>query len=183
MCDIGYHQSLCVFVPHRRSAQVNINDDVTYTVAVNTLYKEEPNVEYAEEISIVTGGNGALCGAWLQLHEEYLIGLFRSGPSIFNPSQDGQLRFNVCGLVRVWSSVTDEEEAALEAGCDDGLCDGACSDFQVQGEVTDEVLGYQVDEAKRRWHSPPTLRNIVWPESAQSVVSSTPIVARVGACL
>ena len=153
MGDIGDHQPSCVFVSHRRSVQGSINDDVTYTVAVNTLYKEELNVEYDEEISTVTGGNSAACGVPLELHEEYLIGLSRSGPSIFFPSQDGQLRFGLCGLVRVWSSVTDEEEAALEAGCDGDQCDGACSEFQVQGEVTDEVLEYQVDEAKIRWNT------------------------------
>lgn len=110
---------------------MGINDDVTYRVAVNTLYKEEPNVEYPEEIDIVTGGNGALCGVSLRLHEEYLLALYRSGGSIFNPEQEDQLRVSICDLVRVWSSVTDEDEATLQAGCDNDLCDGRCGEFQV----------------------------------------------------
>ena len=154
-CDIGHqYQPSCVFVSHRRSVQRGLSDDdVTYTVAVNTLYKEELNVEYAEEISIVTAGSIAACGVLLKLHEEYLIGLHRSGASIFNPSQDGQLRFSVCGLVRVWSSVTDEDVASLEACCNGDLCELACSEFQVQREVTDDVLEYHVDEAKKRWQT------------------------------
>ena len=40
----------------------------------------------------------------------------------------------MCDLVMVWSSVSDEDEATLETGCEDDLCDGSCSEFQVRSD-------------------------------------------------
>ncbi|CAN0411765.1 unnamed protein product, partial [Laminaria digitata] len=89
-------------------------EDVIYILSVNTVYKEEPDEEYPQKLSIFTGGNSALCGVTLQLGEEYLLGLYRSGPSFFNPEQEGQLRASICDLVLIGSAVTEEDEAALE---------------------------------------------------------------------
>lgn len=118
---------------HRRSEQENINDEVTYTVKTTTLYKAEPNVRYAQEITFVTGGNSATCGVSLEINEEYLLGFFRSEASIFEPDQEGgELTVGLCDLVSVWSSVSAEDEATLAAGCDGGgLCPGGCDDSQV----------------------------------------------------
>eukprot|EP00904_Undaria_pinnatifida_P014053 jgi/Undpi1/9779/HiC_scaffold_27.g12235.m1 len=113
-----------------RSEQTDINDDITYTVSTTALYKEEPDTTYSQEIGIVTGGNSAACGVNLNLGEEYLLGLYRSGANVFEPDQEGQLRVSLCDLVMVWSSVSDEDEATLETGCEEDLCDGSCSEFQ-----------------------------------------------------
>lgn len=90
-------------------------------------------MRYSQEISFVTGGNSATCGVSLELGEEYLIGLYRSGPNTFDPDQDGQLTVGLCDLVQDWGSVSDEDMATLEAGCDnDDPCSGSCTDTQVR---------------------------------------------------
>lgn len=119
---------------HLRSEQENINDEVTYTINTRTLYKGEPNVKYAQEITFVTGGNSATCGVSLELNQEYLLGLYRSGPNIFEPDEEGgELTVGLCDLVSVWNSVSAEDEATLEGGCGgNDLCFGACGESQVR---------------------------------------------------
>lgn len=115
-----------------RSEQENINDEVTYTVSTTTLYKAEPTVNYAQDIEFLTGGNSAICGVSLELGKEYLIGLYRIGPNSFDPDRDGQLTVGLCDLVQLWSAVTDEDKATLDAGCGDtDQCSGSCGDSQV----------------------------------------------------
>ncbi|CAM9278664.1 unnamed protein product, partial [Laminaria digitata] len=80
-------------------------DEVTYTVLTETLYKAEPYVRYAQEISFVTGGNSALCGVYLKLEEEYLIGLYRSS---------GALTVGLCDLFQRWSDVSEDDKKTLE---------------------------------------------------------------------
>lgn len=113
-----------------RSDQVDINDDVTYTVNTLNMFKGEPNVRYAQVISFITGGNSAACGVDLEIGEEYLLGI---SPAVdpFDPDRDGRLSVGACGLVRTWSSITDEEASSLEYGCDGEPCGGSCDEYQV----------------------------------------------------
>lgn len=119
-----------------RSDQDDINDDVIFTVDTITLYKSEPNVEYAQEISFTTAGNSAACGINLEIDEEYLIHLYR---------YNGQLTGNSCGGTKSWSSVSEAEVETLQDGCDD-LCEGECGKFQVEtvGNLCTGMDGYGV---------------------------------------
>lgn len=112
-----------------RSEQNDINDPITYTVLTTTLYKAEPNVRYAQEISFVTGGNSALCGVFLNIDEEYLIGLYWSESGL-GTDQGPQLSVGSCDLVRVWSDVTTEDMDTLDAGCGNVDPCGGCGDSQ-----------------------------------------------------
>lgn len=115
-----------VFVSERhltRSEQVDIDDDVTYTLDPIALYKEEPGVTYDQEITFTTPGSGVLCGVTLEIGEEYLLGLYRH--------ENGYLTGDYCGLIWEWDWVTDEDESSLEDGCQGDPCNGWCGEFQV----------------------------------------------------
>lgn len=108
-----------------RKVGENINDDATYQVEIITIFKGEPTVEYANEITVVTGGNSALCGVYFEIGEEYLIDLWRS-------ESTGDLRSGLCGITQTWSSVSKEDQALLTDGCDSvDMCGGICDEFQV----------------------------------------------------
>ncbi|CBN79550.1 conserved unknown protein [Ectocarpus siliculosus] len=112
-----------------KSAQTDINEDVTFTVQVNAVYSGD--VDGQDEISFVTGGNSAICGVDLTIGEEYLLGLYPAGDDPFDSTGGGtagQLTVGLCDLARVWSDVPDDEKADLEAGC--GECDVSCGEFQ-----------------------------------------------------
>ncbi|CAM9259728.1 unnamed protein product, partial [Laminaria digitata] len=85
---------------------MDTDESVRYIVDVITVYKEEPNVTYAQEMSFVSAGNTLLCGVTLEIGEEYLIGLSRHNEGFFVASK--------CGLVRGWNSLSDEDKASIE---------------------------------------------------------------------
>ena len=89
---------------------------------------------YDQVIVFNTTSSG--CGVQLEVGEEYLIGLHRTGHN--------SLTTSICDLLRDWSSVSDEDKASLEAGCNDDPCDEACGEYQVRvnGERnTERLLG------------------------------------------
>lgn len=115
---------------------MDINDDVTYTVNILNLFKGEPEVRYAQDITFVTGGNSAACGVNLDIGVEYLITLYRV-KNVFDPKRDGQLVAGLCDLVSPWDDISDEDKDTLELGCDffveEDPCKGDCGDIQVRG--------------------------------------------------
>lgn len=96
------------------------------------MYKAEPGVLYPEELSFITGGNGALCGIYMEFGQEYLIDLVRD-------DFDGELHaVGLCGAFRPWSSVTELDLYHLEGGCEDDACGSYsyCFEFQVCSNTT-----------------------------------------------
>lgn len=92
---------------------------------LTTLYKGDPDVGDAQEVTFTTERHSSKCGVYLEVGEEYLIGLDQK-------NDDGDLTANSCGLVEEWSSVSDEDKASVEDACEDDLCNGACSEFMVR---------------------------------------------------
>lgn len=92
----------------------------TYNIDVTTLYKGDLNV--AQELEVTTAGNDGACAAYLVVGEEYLLSIDLVGgvPWVY-----------LCGLHKIWSSVSDEDKAALESGCNDDPCNFACDQHQV----------------------------------------------------
>lgn len=104
------------------------NKSITYTFGVTSVYKgEPPEGSGSRKIKFTTEGSSATCGVTLDKGEEYLLGLYQT---------DDGLTANACGLVDEWSSVTDEDRAAVEAGCEEDPCDGSCGEFQVREVYT-----------------------------------------------
>lgn len=103
---------------------MDVDDHVGYTLDTVTLYKEEPDVTYAQEVYFTTAADSMLCGITLDIGEEYLLGLYRH--------DDGHLTANACGLVWEWSWVSAEDKLSLEIGCQDDPCNDACGKFQVR---------------------------------------------------
>lgn len=115
-----------------RSDQVDINDDVTYTVNVVDFFKTEDGVSYGQVLTFITGGNSAACGVNLDIGEEYLLGLDRLSTDPFNPDRDNMLTVGLCDLSQTWASVSDDDKDALEVGCEvEDHCPGLCSEYQV----------------------------------------------------
>eukprot|EP00904_Undaria_pinnatifida_P009038 jgi/Undpi1/5264/HiC_scaffold_2.g00545.m1 len=117
----------------RRSRRTS---SVTYTVELTTLYKGDPDVGDAQEVTFTTERHSSKCGVYLEVGEEYLIGLDQK-------NDDGDLTANSCGLVEEWSSVSDEDKASVEDACEDDLCNGACSEFMEC--LTFNEVGYCAD--------------------------------------
>eukprot|EP00903_Cladosiphon_okamuranus_P014067 g13075.t1 len=114
-----------------RSDQADINDPVTYTVDVTTVFQGDTGGE--DQISFVTGGNEAICGVTLEIGEEYILGLSLRAGDPFDPTiTEETLTVGLCGLARRWSDqVFDDEKADLEAGCSvDDPCQSACDEYQ-----------------------------------------------------
>ncbi len=110
-----------------RSPQEDINDDVTYTIDVTTVYTGDVGGE--SEISFVTPGNDGLCGVTLEIGADYVLGLSPAPSGI-----DGELTLGACGLYRKWDDLQDEERAELEVDCgtpDPSTCFGSCDESQV----------------------------------------------------
>ncbi|CAM9912915.1 unnamed protein product, partial [Laminaria digitata] len=82
---------------------------ITYTISASDVYKGKSTVADGEEIEVTTAFFSSACGVDL-LEEEYLLGIFLD--------DDGELLMNACGLVRAWSTLSDEAKATLESGCD-----------------------------------------------------------------
>jgi len=116
---------------NHRSEQEDINDYVTYTVEVTTVFEGDTGGE--SEISFVTAGNSAACGVFLEIGQEYVLAL---APAVDNPLEpagiEGQLSIEACGLYRAWDELPDEERTDLEAGCAAAdPCLGSCDEYQV----------------------------------------------------
>lgn len=126
---------------------------MTYDINAVSIFKGEAGVDYEEELSFVTGGNSAMCGVYLEIGRDYLLGLYRIENSFF-AGNDGQLTVGLCDFVREWNSVSDEDQELLEDGCgadgdedeedsedseddedeadeEEDMCAGSCSEFQV----------------------------------------------------
>lgn len=88
------------------------------------MYKGDPNVKYAQQLSVTTASNSAACGVVLEVGEDYLLGL---------SSFDGGLSVGLCSLIKVWDDVTAEDLATLENGCENETdpC-GECGESQVR---------------------------------------------------
>ncbi|CAM9552578.1 unnamed protein product [Pylaiella littoralis] len=107
----------------------SINANTVYEIVTSEIFKGEPDVEYAVDMSfdLVTGGNSALCGIYLEIGDEYLIDLNRYD---FGGEESLQA-VGLCGLAQLWSTVTEDDQALLRGGCDDyDPCGGTCGDFQ-----------------------------------------------------
>eukprot|EP00903_Cladosiphon_okamuranus_P015461 g14277.t1 len=99
-----------------RSLQVGINDPVTYTVDVTTVFLGDTCGE--DEISFVTAGNSAACGINLEIGEEYVLALSPAVADPFDPTiTEDDLSVYACGLWRKWDHIPDDEKMDLEAGC------------------------------------------------------------------
>lgn len=97
---------------------------------VAAIYKGESEVGDAQEISFTTGDDDdGDCGVSLEEGGEYLLDLYQT---------DDGFTAGSCGLVAEWNSVSDEDKASVETGCEDDPCDGACGEFQVRGEKTEK---------------------------------------------
>lgn len=107
---------MCVYTENPRSDQTDINDPITYTVDVTTVFLGDTYGK--DEISFVTAGNSAACGITLEIGEEYVIALSPAVANPFDPTiTKGELTVGACGLWSKWSAVSDDEKADLEAGC------------------------------------------------------------------
>ncbi|CAN0304773.1 unnamed protein product, partial [Hapterophycus canaliculatus] len=60
---------------------------------------------------LVTGGNSALCGIFLEVGQEYVIDLFRQTFT----AEDRLYAAGSCGLVTLWGSVEAEDRALLRS--------------------------------------------------------------------
>ncbi|CAM9579601.1 unnamed protein product, partial [Laminaria digitata] len=78
--------------------------EATYTISINTLCKGDSDLSNEQEIEVTTGINGGVCGVDLELGDEYLLGIFDDG---------GEHTVSLCGLNKLWSSVSDEDKANL----------------------------------------------------------------------
>lgn len=119
---------------HIRDEGSSINANTVYEIVTSEIFKGEPDVEYAVDMSfdLVTGGNSALCGIYLEIGDEYLIDLNRYD---FGGEESLQA-VGLCGLAQLWSTVTEDDQALLRGGCDDyDPCGGTCGDFQVPSAV------------------------------------------------
>lgn len=121
-----------------RSDQEDVNDYVTYTVAVTTVFKGDTGGE--AEISFITAGNSAACGIGLEIGQEYVLAL---APAVDNPLEpagiEGELSVEACGLYRVWDELPDEERDDLQAGCAaEDPCLGTCDEYQVNKAAPEE---------------------------------------------
>lgn len=128
-CGVGLHSLYSCILRREchftRSEQEDVNDPVTYAVSTIDLYKGDQIT--AQRLTITTAGSSAACGIYMELGEEYLIGVFQDETT-------GVLTANTCGLFRSWSDVTKEDVALLENGCgSDNGCDRACDEYQVGG--------------------------------------------------
>lgn len=74
-----------------------------------------------QEIAVNDGGTS--CAVLPDVGEEYLL--------TFYFDRDGEPWLDFCGLNRVWTSVSDEDKAKLETGCNDDPCEFACDEYQV----------------------------------------------------
>lgn len=108
----------------------------------------------AQRLTITTAGSSAACGVYMELGQEYLIGLYRD--------ENGQFAANTCFLFRSWSGVTKDELILLENGCADDGCDddaaallpngcddtcgGLCGEFQVGGGVHKNGIFDELDD-------------------------------------
>ena len=114
-----------------RGPQDDINDDVTYTIDVTTVFMGDTGGE--SEITFITPGNDGLCGITLEIGEEYVLAL---SPAVDNPfvstGIDGDLAIQACGLYRVYDTLPEDERADLESGCAiRDPCSGSCDEYQV----------------------------------------------------
>ena len=114
------------FQPCVRSEPANRR--ITYTLGGDTKFFKGDFGD-GGKISFTTASTDAECGVYLELHEEYVMSLSgRNGEPLYTAS--------LCGLDENWSNVSDEDKAALEAGCPDGLCEPVCGEFQVRQLIT-----------------------------------------------
>lgn len=80
------------------------------------------------DFNFTTEGEGATCGIYLEIGEEYLLD--------FLESEVGETRWTagLCGLTRTWDSVTDHDIAVLQdpSECDIESCAREpCDKFEV----------------------------------------------------
>lgn len=90
-------------------------EDVTYTVEVIKMYKEEDGETYGSELTFTTSASSSLCGISLEISDgeylsgqEYLLDLNR------HESTNELRAVGLCGVFKDWS---DDDEAVLEGGC------------------------------------------------------------------
>lgn len=110
-----------------RTDGADLNDEATYAVNTTTLYKQEPDVEYTQEITFITAGNSAACGVQLDIGEEYILALGRLPEDLLNPDRSGQFTVGLCNLVQFWSAAGEDELV----GCGADACSGNCDELQV----------------------------------------------------
>ena len=118
--------------PSTSSLQIDINEPVTYTVDVTTVFLGDTDIQ---EITFVTAGNGAACGVSLEIGEEYVLGLHPAVATAFvSMITEGELTVDSCGLVRMWGTISEEEEEDLDSGClaKDLGCVPACDEHQAR---------------------------------------------------
>ncbi|CAM9601863.1 unnamed protein product, partial [Laminaria digitata] len=80
---------------------------VTYTLEDITFYKGGPQDDDEETISFTTAPTRGGCGIYLELDEEYLIGLYQD-------KAVGSFTANACGLNEKWSSVSEQDMAPVK---------------------------------------------------------------------
>lgn len=97
---------------------------MTYTIERLTMYKREPGVVYKKELQIISAGNSALCGIYMDIDQEYLIDLVRN--------DNGELEtVGSCGAFQPWSEVTSPVMDLLQERCENyNTCEN-CTEFQV----------------------------------------------------
>eukprot|EP00752_Nemacystus_decipiens_P004361 g3985.t1 len=122
-----------------RSLQTDINDPITYTVDVTTVFLGDTGGQ--DEIAFLTPGNSAACGISLEIGEEYVLALFPytvlEDPFDLTGGSEGGLSVEACGLWRKWSDIPSEEKADLEAGCPaEDLCIPICDEDQARRKMT-----------------------------------------------
>lgn len=101
-----------------------------YEITTAEIFKGEPDVEYAVNMSfdLVMDMDSGMCGISLEIGEEYLIDL--NGHAL--NGQDTFQAVGSCGLVELWSFVSEENQALLRGGCADyDPCEERCDVLQV----------------------------------------------------
>lgn len=96
----------------RRSVPAGTNDDISVTAEVVGVYSGSD----VDNVTFVTGGNSAVCGADLTVGEEYVLGLYVAEPLDSTDEKD-LLTVGACGLARLWSDLSADEKDELIFGC------------------------------------------------------------------
>eukprot|EP00752_Nemacystus_decipiens_P002302 g2178.t1 len=112
--------------------------EITYNIRIITLFKTEEGVDYPEEITITTA-DAVGCGIYLDVGNEYLLDLLRSGDDLWS--------VGLCGATQSWTTLSKEKIATLEdidAACTADPC-ADCGEFE-------ECLFYTGDLADDQYY-------------------------------
>lgn len=100
------------------------DDQYIYTINSVRVYKTLPNIRLGQVLQFESFVASSLCGLYLEVGVEYVVGLDTNGSGFFAAS---------CGPTRELASLTDEQLEVLENGgnCSDPCDEIVCTPFEV----------------------------------------------------